>query len=75
MAEKIWACKIGGNLTKDLPRGSDLPMRIAIGKAYRELTGEDPEFIFSGWAGELDQYERAVAYPEEETPRAREEQA
>ena len=35
-------------------------MRQAITKAYRELTGEDPEFIFSGWAGELDEIEREI---------------
>jgi hypothetical protein len=35
-------------------------MRQAVEKAYRELTGEDPEFIFSGWGGRLDESERAV---------------
>jgi hypothetical protein len=49
----IWACKIGRLGTADLPPGSDYPMRRAVEAAYREITGEEPEFIFSGWSGEL----------------------
>jgi hypothetical protein len=55
----IWFCKIGES-EGALPYGSDLPMRRAIETAYREITGEAPEFIFSGWGGELSELERAV---------------
>lgn len=58
---KIWTCKIGQ--VPSIPSGADLPMREAIAKAYREITGVDPEFIFSGWGGELDPFEQEVAYP------------
>jgi hypothetical protein len=57
--ESIWCCKIGG-LTGELPKGADLPMRIAIRNAYRELTGVEPQFLFSGWGQELTEAERAV---------------
>lgn len=61
----IWTCKIGKT---DIPRedwnyhpGADYPMRQAITKAYKEITGEEkPEFIFSGWGGELTASERAA---------------
>lgn len=55
----VWKCKIGGP-DAALPYGADLPMRIAISTAYRELTGEEPEFIFSGWGAELTEPELAV---------------
>lgn len=65
----IWACKIGeaGVLHE---RGLDLPMRKAVAAAYREITGEEPDFIFSGWRGELTEPERAVVenrLPRDET--------
>lgn len=62
MKKKIWTCKIGEVCDHKLPPGSDLPMRQAIKKAYYELTGEWPEFVFSGWGGELTDVEREVAY-------------
>jgi hypothetical protein len=37
-----------------------LPMRQAVARAYRELTGQEPDFIFSGWGGGLDEYEQAT---------------
>lgn len=55
---KIWSCKIGE--VESVASGADLPMRQAIAKAYREITGKEPEFIFSGWGGELEEQERAV---------------
>ena len=58
--KKIWTCKIGEVDDSALPDGSDAPMRQAIQRAYRELTGQDPKFIFSGWAGELTTYEREI---------------
>lgn len=60
MKMKIWECKIGEVDAARLPRGSDAPMRQAVQRAYRELTGEWPEFTFSGWGGELTEGERAV---------------
>lgn len=57
---KIWHCKIGECLPSVLPPGADVPMREAIARAYREITGNDPDFIFSGWGGELTEGERAV---------------
>ena len=57
---KIWSCKIGEVNESLLPSGADGPMRDAVAKAYREITGCDPEFIFSGWGAELTEGERAV---------------
>jgi hypothetical protein len=56
---KIWSCKIGEVDASKLPRGADGPMRDAVARAYRELTGEDPEFLFSGWGAELTPGERS----------------
>jgi hypothetical protein len=57
--EKIWKCKVGG-VCGDLTSGADFPMRAAIAKAFKETTGSDSDFIFSGWAAELTEGERAV---------------
>ena len=59
---KIWECKIGEafGAEKYPPFGSDLPMRKAIEQAYIELTGQEPDFIFSGWTAELTEGERKV---------------
>lgn len=59
---KIWYCKIGTltELPKELPNGADWPMRQAIRDAFFLLTGAEPDFIFSGWAGQLDETELAV---------------
>jgi len=54
----IWTCKIGE--TGRVPDGSDFPMREAVARAYREITGKDPDFIFSGWSAELTETERQV---------------
>lgn len=59
MSERIWECKIGGEVG-EIPPGGDLPMRNAVARAYRDLTGVDAEFHFSGWAGTLDEHEREV---------------
>lgn len=59
MTERIWFCKVGGE-TDFFEKGADLPMRRAIAKAFRDLTGRDPEFTFSGWGQELTEAERAV---------------
>ena len=57
--ERIWSCKIGG-FTKRLPAGADGPMRAAVAKAFKEITGQNAEFCFSGWAAELTDAERDV---------------
>lgn len=61
MTKRIWACKIGEIDAEALPDGADYPIRLAVQKAYRELTGREAEFCFSGWSGELDEGEREVA--------------
>jgi hypothetical protein len=57
---KIWTCKIGEVDDGLVPRGGDWPMRRAVERAYTEITGEEPRFIFSGWGGELDGIEREI---------------
>ena len=57
---KIWSCKIGEVDFDDVPDGGDLPMRQAVRKAYKELTGKDDKFLFSGWGSELTDIEREV---------------
>lgn len=60
MTTKIWECKIGEVSPDKLPDGADFPMRQAIRKAYKEITGEDPIFLFSGWGAVLTEEERRV---------------
>lgn len=60
MAERIWACKIGGEIPDNLPDGADAPIREAVEKAFLEITGVEARFNFSGWAGELTEAERDV---------------
>ena len=56
----IWQCKIGEHDGSRLGGGMDLPMREAVRRAYKEITGEEPDFIFSGWSAKLTEPERAV---------------
>jgi hypothetical protein len=60
VAGNIWECKIGEAEGDSLPEGSDAPMRRAVIKAYEELTGKEPRFAFTGWAGSLDETEREI---------------
>jgi hypothetical protein len=55
----VWFCKIGGPRVS-LPGGSDFPMRVEVSKAYKDVTGCEEEFMFSGWGGSLDECELAV---------------
>lgn len=57
--EKIWECKIGGEVG-DLPAGADGPMRRAVQTAFKTLTGVEASFTFSGWGATLTEGERAV---------------
>lgn len=58
----IWECKVGIRPGQKviLPGGSDFPMRDAIEKAFKDVTGLDAEFCFSGWGAELTQSEKNV---------------
>lgn len=44
-----WSCKIGPVEAGRLPFGADLPMRQAVQRAFKELTGEDALVTSSGW--------------------------
>lgn len=57
---KVWMCRIGSITEMDLPNGCDLPMRLAVEKAYFELTGKYPDGIFSGWGEEFSSSEKSV---------------
>ena len=57
---KIWTCKIWECERGDLRSGADLPMRKVVEAGYLALTGKRPDFIFSGWGGELDEIEREI---------------
>lgn len=56
----IWECKIGTRAGVAVPGGADFPMRRAVETAFKAVTGEWPEFIFSGWSAKLDEPEMAV---------------
>lgn len=58
---EVWTCKVG-DVGIAVPDGGDLPMRAAIRKAFTQLTGHSPDFIFSGWGGDLDAIETDIAY-------------
>lgn len=56
----VWSCKIGWAPGASLPHGADAPMREAVARAFKELTGMDAEVIFSGWGDELTEDELIV---------------
>ena len=58
--EKIWTCKIGGDVAEWPHHGADAPMRHAIEAAYQQVTGRESEFKLTGWGGSLDLWERAA---------------
>ena len=57
-----WECKVGiaPGTPVSLPGGGDLPMRTAIEAAFLQVTGQEPEYCFSGWGAELDEAEKSV---------------
>lgn len=57
---KVWTCKIGAPVEANIPSGGDGPMRKAVEAAFKELTGVESEFNFTGWGGALDEHEMAV---------------
>lgn len=58
----IWDCKIGiaPGTSVRLPGGADEPMREAVERAYKDVTGLDAEFCFSGWGADLTDDETKV---------------
>lgn len=66
-AGAVWDCKIGvlPENVVNLPGGADSPMRDAVAKAFKDITGEDCEFIFSGWGGKLSKYEEKIVRGED----------
>ena len=60
VTKRIWSCKIGETVMTSMPKGADGPMRAAVSKAFKELTGFEPDFVFSGWNAELTTGEREV---------------
>ena len=58
--ETMWKCEIGLSGSFALPPGSDFPMRQAIARAFLEITGREPDFLFSGWGDELTEAQREV---------------
>jgi hypothetical protein len=62
---QIWECKIGQTPACNVPPCADGPMREAIRRAYREITGQEPLFIFSGWNAELNEVQKKCVSDEE----------
>ncbi len=44
-----WTCTVGPTDRGKLTVAADSPMREAIRRAFLEITGHEPEFLFSGW--------------------------
>lgn len=63
----IWECKVGlrDGKTAVLAGGSDAPMRDAVEKEFKRITGQDADFVFSGWGAELTKTQRHVEYQED----------
>ncbi|MGI9293445.1 MAG: hypothetical protein ACR2PS_05630 [Pseudomonadales bacterium] len=55
---KVWECKVVLTDDAELPDGADLPMRQAVKQACRELCGQEPNTVFSGWGGKLTEGEK-----------------
>lgn len=57
-----WECKVGiaPGTPVTLPGGGDLPMRNAVEAAFLQVTGQEPEYCFSGWGAELTEGEKEV---------------
>jgi hypothetical protein len=56
---KIWDCKVGEVDASKLPEGADKPMRECVRLQYAQLTGQEPDFLITGWGAELTAIERA----------------
>lgn len=60
MKRIAWQCKIGSPDGVEVPPGGDAPMRAAVEKAFKDLTGEEAKANFSGWGEEFTPQELAV---------------
>lgn len=50
----IWSCTICiEDYDGKLPVGSDFPMRKAVKEAFFKLTGQEEDYIASGWVDKL----------------------
>lgn len=56
--QRIWQCKIGGEIDGALPEGSDLPMRLTAYGMYNIMTQSSQYVCFSGWSAALTEEER-----------------
>lgn len=45
--------------------GCDFPMRIAVEKEFRRITGQEPDFTYSGWGAKLTKVQRYCEYNED----------
>lgn len=61
----VWTCKIGTLHAHSRISGADGPMRNAVEAAFKQVTGLDCDFTFSGWGGELTPEELDVVAREE----------
>ena len=50
--EEYWICIIGPVDGNTLPKGADAPMRSAVEKAFKELTGHYADACGSGWGND-----------------------
>lgn len=51
--KNVWECKIGYALDKELPKGADAPLRNAVENAFEKMTGDEADFVTSGWGAIL----------------------
>lgn len=59
--DPIWYCKVGSkNVNAVMPGGCDSPMRDAVEEEFKRITGDYPQFCFSGWGQELTAGEQAA---------------
>ncbi len=49
VTDAYWTCTVGPTDRGKLTVAADSPMREAIRRAFLEITGHEPEFLFSGW--------------------------
>jgi hypothetical protein len=57
---QLWDCKIGVKGQVEIPHGADFPMRRAVEAEFKKITGQNPDYIFSGWGSTLGESELAV---------------
>jgi hypothetical protein len=50
--QEFWTCVVGPADQNKLPKGCDLPMRMAVQAAFANMTGEYPDICSSGWGSD-----------------------